>query len=125
MRPLPHPYENFGSTKLFTSWRSTDSRLKTCLTWKTGIYPLEIDPKLAWAEKNLRHNPLEINTASRDQLLRVPGLGPKGVNTLLNARCQKTLTSLNQLKLLGIHIQRAKPFILLNGRSPARQITLF
>ena len=92
---------------------------------ENGNLPLEIDPKLAWAERNLRHNPLEINTASRDQLLRVPGLGPKGVNTLLNARSQKTLTSLNQLKLLGIHIQRAKPFILLNGRSSARQIPLF
>ena len=92
---------------------------------ENGNLPLEIDPKLAWAENNLRHNPLEINTASRDELLRVPGLGPKGVNTLLTARGQKTLTSLNQLKSLGVHAQRAKPFILLNGRSPARQIPLF
>lgn len=92
---------------------------------ENGNLPLNIDPKLAWAEQNLLHTPLEINTAAREELLRVPGLGPKGVDTLLTARCQKTLSSLEQLKRLGVHTQRAKPYILLNGKAPARQIPLF
>jgi len=92
---------------------------------ENGNLPLETDPKLAWAEKNLLQNPLEINTASREELLRVPGLGPKGTNAVLLARSQKTLSNLNQLNSLGVHTQRVKPFILLNGKSPARQIALF
>ena len=92
---------------------------------ENGNLPLGTDPKLAWAEKNLLQNPLEINTASREELLRVPGLGPKGTNAVLLARSQKTLSNLNQLKSLGVHTQRVKPFILLNGKSPARQIAFF
>ncbi len=99
--------------------------LEDLIYQENGNLPLELDPKIAWARKNLLHHPLEINTATREELLRVPGLGPKGSHALLAARREKTLSNLNQLKSLGIHTQRAKPFILLNGKAPARQIALF
>ena len=93
---------------------------------ESGYLPLETDPKLAWAEKHLlQQRPLEINTAPREELLRVPGLGPRSVTAILAARRVRTLTSLSQLKRLGIHTQRTKPYILMNGRTPAHQLRLF
>ncbi|MFO8037260.1 MAG: hypothetical protein R6U57_11600 [Anaerolineales bacterium] len=90
-----------------------------------GDLPLDRDPKLAWAKIHLAHQPLEINTAPREMLLRVPGIGPKGVEKILYARRGSTIQQLSQLKALGINTQRSKPFILLNGKAPAQQLALF
>lgn len=86
--------------------------------------PLAVDPKLAWAEQNLADAPVEVNGADRAALLRVPGLGPKGVAAILNARRRGALRDLKDLKALGVLADRAAPFILLAGRQPARQLPL-
>ncbi|HFC09637.1 MAG TPA: radical SAM protein [Chloroflexi bacterium] len=83
------------------------------------------DPKAWWAWHHLREQPVEINTAPREQLLRVPGIGPKRAEALLRARRQATLRSLSQLQALGIPPERAAPFILLDGRRPPRQARLW
>jgi len=90
-----------------------------------GDLPLDEDPKLAWAIHNIKHEPVEINTAPREILLRVPGLGPKSVHTILKTRRHSTINYLSQLKALGICTKRLKPFILLNGKAPVRQLALF
>ena len=90
-----------------------------------GNLPLEEDPKLAWARRHLVEAPVEVNRASREMLLRVPGIGPKGVERLLRARRQARLRDLSQLRKLGIAADRAAPFILLDGRRPARQLSLW
>ena len=43
---------------------------------QNGRLPLDVDPKLAWARVNLQERPVEVNRASKEQLLRVPGIGP-------------------------------------------------
>jgi len=53
---------------------------------KTGFLPLEIDPKEHWAKLHPDYFPVDINKASRDQLLRVPGLGPVTVSQILEQR---------------------------------------
>jgi predicted DNA-binding helix-hairpin-helix protein len=88
----------------------------------SGDLPLHQDPKAAWAEEHLANRPIEINKATREELLRIPGIGPKGVAALLTARRQKSLSDLTQLKHLGIRAERAAPFILLNGHMPDRQL---
>ena len=50
-----------------------------------GNMELALDPKRAWAERYLREAPLEIMTARRDQLLRIPGIGPVGADAILKA----------------------------------------
>ena len=42
-----------------------------------GMLPLDIDPKLAWALRHRDRFPLDVNRASREDLLRVPGFGPR------------------------------------------------
>ncbi len=90
-----------------------------------GYLPLDVDPKLAWARCNLVGRPIEINSAPRHLLLRVPGIGPKGVNTIIKARRQLKLRDLSQLTKLGIRARKAAPYILLNGIQPAHQLALF
>jgi len=92
---------------------------------RDGRLPLEHDPKLGWANENLRQQRVELNRADRHSLLRVPGIGPKGADTILQARHQGQLRELSDLQRLGISASRAAPFILLNGRQPQHQMRLF
>lgn len=87
-----------------------------------GNLPIQIDPKLAWAKENLSERPVEINQADRNLLLRLPGVGPKSVKAILTARRKGTIQNISDLKKLGINIQNALPFILLDGKPPARQL---
>jgi predicted DNA-binding helix-hairpin-helix protein len=68
---------------------------------------------------------VELNRADRQALLRVPGIGPKGADTILSARRQGRLRDLSDLKRLGISAGRAAPFVLLDGRQPQHQLRLF
>jgi predicted DNA-binding helix-hairpin-helix protein len=92
---------------------------------REGNLPLETDPKLAWAERNLRQAPVEVNTASRRELLRVPGIGPKGSERIMRARRRGKLRDLSHLGSLGIVTKRTAPFILLDGRRPPRQLSFW
>lgn len=91
-----------------------------------GNLPLPADPKLIWAQANLANQPIEINKADRNQLLRIPGIGPKGADSILNARRDKRLDTLDGLRKLGIlSTDRAAPFLLLNGKRPAYQLSFY
>ncbi|MFL5624494.1 MAG: radical SAM protein [Ktedonobacteraceae bacterium] len=91
-----------------------------------GNMQLELDPKRAWAEMHLREQPIEIMTASREQLLRVPGIGPTGAKAILHARRRDRLTELADLRKLNIHApEQAAPYILLDGHRPLTQMSLF
>jgi predicted DNA-binding helix-hairpin-helix protein len=90
-----------------------------------GNLPLSSDPKLAWAQQNLQGRPLEINKADRRQLLRIPGIGPKGADAILRARRVGNLRDLTTLKKLGIVTTRIAPFVLLDGKRVDRQLSMF
>jgi predicted DNA-binding helix-hairpin-helix protein len=90
-----------------------------------GNLPLPTDPKLAWAQRNLAGHPLEINRAEKRELLRVPGIGLKGAEAILSARRTGRLRDLTSLRKMGIIVARAAPFVLLDGRRPAAQLTMF
>lgn len=90
-----------------------------------GNLPPGSDPKLAWARRHLAHAPVEVNTADRHDLLRVPGIGPKGAEKLLHERQRGRLHYLSDLRKLGIVAGRAAAFILLDGHRPPRQLTLW
>jgi predicted DNA-binding helix-hairpin-helix protein len=89
-----------------------------------GNLPLNKDPKAAWAEQTLRHKPVEVNTATRTQLLMIPGVGPKAAQSILRARRIHKLQTLNDLTQLGIRARRAAPYLLLDGRAPDFQLSL-
>lgn len=71
---------------------------------------LEIDPKLSYALRNPALFPVDVNTATREVLLRIPGVGVKGVDNIIKARRFGKLRSEN-LRKIGIVWKRAKFFI--------------
>ncbi len=92
---------------------------------EAGNLPLTHDPKLIWALRHLADLPIELNTADRSELLRVPGIGPKSANVIMRERQRGKLRDLNDLRKLGIRIRRAVPFVLLDGSRPPRQLSLW
>lgn len=91
-----------------------------------GALPLEEDPKQAWARQNLAEAPVDLNRADRRDLLRVPGIGPKGAQAILQARRGGTrLRDDADLRRLGIASQRAAPFIIMDGHRLPAQMRLF
>ncbi len=90
-----------------------------------GNLPENMDPKLAWAITHLSDQPLDINRADRRALLRIPGIGPKSVEVILRIRQQGGVHDLSSLRKLGVAVNRAAPFLLINGCRPAYQIELF
>lgn len=91
----------------------------------TGDLPTRTDPKTAWAQQHLAHQPVEINRASRQQLLRIPGIGPKSADAILAARRRGKLSTSEDLHNIGINPGRALPFILLDGKQPDRQLAFW
>jgi predicted DNA-binding helix-hairpin-helix protein len=90
-----------------------------------GFLPLHSDPKLAWAQLNLKDKPIEINRADRQTLMRVPGIGPKTAEAILRIRRVNAFKDTSSLQKVGIQVPRAAPYILINGRRAAQQLSLF
>ncbi|ABE39135.1 putative DNA modification/repair radical SAM protein [Rhodopseudomonas pseudopalustris] len=82
-----------------------------------GMLSLEIDPKLAWALRHRERFPLDVNRASREDLLRVPGFGRKAVERIIATRRHSAIRSMD---LARLHIPRNKalPFIVLSDHRP-------
>jgi predicted DNA-binding helix-hairpin-helix protein len=78
---------------------------------------LDIDPKLAWALRHRDRFPLDVNRATREELLRVPGLGRKAVDRIVAARRH---ASIRYADLARLHVPRSKalPFIVLADHRP-------
>ncbi|MCX7597902.1 MAG: helix-hairpin-helix domain-containing protein [Armatimonadetes bacterium] len=92
-----------------------------------GNLPVDRDPKLAWAAAHPEFFPVEINTAAREELLRVPGLGPVAVQRISAARRKGRFTDRRQLAALGVQVARAAPFITIGGRRadvPSGQLSI-
>ena len=75
----------------------------------------DVDPKANWALNHLEFFPVEVQKATLEELLRVPGIGPKGARLILQARKKHRLAE-NELKKLGIALKRARFFITCNGK---------
>ncbi|MBB3764469.1 putative DNA modification/repair radical SAM protein [Sphingomicrobium lutaoense] len=75
-----------------------------------GMLPLDIDPKLAFALKFREQFPVDVNRATREQLLRVPGLGTKAVGRILASRRFRSLR-LDDIARLTVSLKKVRPFI--------------
>ncbi len=69
-----------------------------------------LDPKCNWAVNNLERFPVDVNAASLDDLLRVPGIGPKSAQRIMAARRTGRL-GMAELKRIGVVLKRAQYFI--------------
>ncbi len=83
----------------------------------TGMLPLDIDPKLAWALKFRDRFPVDVNRAAREALLRVPGLGVKAVDSILATRRWRRLR-LADVARLTASIAKVRPFLIAEDWRP-------
>jgi len=81
-----------------------------------GNLPLGRDPKTAWALAHPESYPVEVRTASYEELVRVPGIGPVVARRLTDRRRDLTLRGLADLRKLGVVTTRAAGFLTLGGR---------
>ena len=84
-----------------------------------GMLSLEVDPKLAWALGHPERFPVDLNTAPRELLLRVPGLGVRTVDRLLAARRVRRLRC-DDLARAHVPLKKVLPFVLLADHRPGR-----
>ena len=85
------------------------------LSEKRPNFNVLLDPKCDWAVSHLEHFPIEIQKANYYTLLRVPGIGVKSANRIIQARKHAKL-DFNDLKKLGVVLKRAAYFITCNGK---------
>jgi putative DNA modification/repair radical SAM protein len=76
---------------------------------------LEFDPKMMYALRNINKFPIEINKASYEELLRIPGLGVTSAQRIMRERKNAEL-SYDSLRKMKTVLKRAKYFITVKGK---------
>lgn len=87
----------------------------------SGMLALDMDPKLAWALSHREQFPVDLNSAAREMLLRVPGLGVKAVTRILQARRVRKLRA-DDLLRLHVPLKKVLPFVLLADHQPGASL---
>ena len=75
----------------------------------------DMDPKLAWAIRNIHLFPIEVNKADYEQLLRIPGIGLTYAQKILRARRYGTVTH-QTLRIIGVSLKKSSYFLTCNGK---------
>jgi predicted DNA-binding helix-hairpin-helix protein len=78
---------------------------------KAGNLSLEIDPKEQWAKLHPGYFPININNASKYQLLRVPGLGDVTVSRILEQRKTAKIHNIEDVGRLGSRLKKASEYL--------------
>jgi len=81
-----------------------------------GNLPLALDPKAAWALAHPEYFPVEVGTASYEELVRVPGIGPLAARRIVAGRSAVAFRGLSDLRKIGVLTTRAGGFLTLRGR---------
>jgi predicted DNA-binding helix-hairpin-helix protein len=89
---------------------------------ENGMLDLDVDPKLAWALRNRDRFPVDVNSAERELLLRIPGLGAKAVDKIIAARDHARL-GLADVARLTSSLKRALPFMVRGPTTGRRRST--
>ncbi len=82
---------------------------------KRPYFNVMLDPKADWAVRHLEQFPVEINRASYETILRVPGIGVKSAQRIIKARRTANL-DFEALRKIGVVLKRALYFITCNGK---------
>ena len=77
---------------------------------------MDIDPKLAWALRNLHYFPMDVNKVDKRLLARIPGLGMQSVSKIIKARQFRKL-NWEHLKRIGVSLNRARYFIICDSKN--------
>lgn len=115
--PLMREHRLYQSDWLMRFYDYSPAEVVAAADDATGMLPLDIDPKLAWALKFRAQFPVDVNRAPREMLLRVPGLGVKAVNAILATRRWRRLR-LADVARLTVSIAKLRPFLIAEDWRP-------
>jgi putative DNA modification/repair radical SAM protein len=115
--PLMREHRLYQSDWLMRFYGFAPGEVVAAADEATGMLPLDIDPKLAWALKFRDRFPVDVNRAPRELLLRVPGLGTKAVANILTSRRWRRLR-LDDVARLTVSIAKIRPFIIAEDWRP-------
>jgi putative DNA modification/repair radical SAM protein len=82
---------------------------------KTGDLFLNRNPKLVIATRQPWLFPVDVNMASYNELLRVPGVGPASAKRIIEARRDHSIFSAEQLRKMRVSVRKALPYIWFRG----------
>jgi putative DNA modification/repair radical SAM protein len=117
--PLAREHRLYQADWLFRFYGFEASEIAEGLP--NGMLDLDIDPKLSWALRHRARFPVDANTASREMLLRIPGLGTKTVDRIIASRRHRRLRLADIARLSG-SVRRARPFIVTADHRPVREL---
>lgn len=115
--PLMREHRLYQSDWMVRFYNYTPDEVGAAADPTTGMLPLDIDPKLAWALRFREHFPVDVNHAPREALLRVPGLGPKAVRSILAARRWRRLR-MEDVARLTVSVKKLRLFIITDDWRP-------
>jgi len=115
--PLMREHRLYQSDWLIRCYDYTPGEVSAAADEATGMLPLDIDPKLAWALKFRDTFPVDVNRAPREMLLRIPGLGPRAVHSILTARRWRKLR-LDDIARMTVSIKKIRPFVIAEDWRP-------
>jgi predicted DNA-binding helix-hairpin-helix protein len=75
----------------------------------------ELDPKVVWALRNISFYPIEVNKASLEELLRIPGIGAISAKRIMRQR-RLAAVKYDDLKKMGVVLKRARFFLTCSGK---------
>jgi predicted DNA-binding helix-hairpin-helix protein len=76
-----------------------------------GNLSLSTDPKEVWALNHPEVFPVNINIASRQSLLKVPGLGPITVKRIIERRKQGRIRDIRDVGRPGVRLNKAREYL--------------
>jgi len=91
------------------------------LTPEAPNLDLDLDPKLSWALRNRQDFPVDIQTAPRELMLRIPGLGVRNVDRITKIR-RFTKLKMADLVRLRVSLKKVEPFIITADHNPSRYL---
>lgn len=115
--PLMREHRLYQADWLMRFYRFRPDEVAAAADAATGMMPLDIDPKLAWALKFRDRFPVDVNRAPKGDLLRVPGLGTKAVGAILATRRWRRLR-LDDLARLTVSVAKIRPFVIAEDWRP-------
>ena len=115
--PLMREHRLYQSDWLMRFYEYKPHEVVAAADEATGMLPLDIDPKLAWALKFRDRFPVDVNRAPREDLLRVPGLGVKAVDAIVRSRRWRRLR-LDDVARLTASVAKVRPFLVAEDWRP-------
>ncbi len=115
--PLMREHRLYQSDWMIRFYGFTPGEVADAADPASGMLPLDIDPKLAWALRFRDRFPVDVNRAPREALLRVPGLGVKAIAGIVAARRWRRLR-LEDVARLTVSIATLRPFLIADDWRP-------